>query len=229
MDKQLKSSSLRQVAYYFDQTRCGACNACTVACKDWNQVNPGPVAWRKQFTYEVETSEGIRFFPLAMSCNHCDEPACAAACPQGAIVKDEENGVVTVNRDECIGVQSCITACPFAKPMLAADKQEPTPINTWQIEHPMQKCTACSYDRLKNGLKPACVVSCVGRALDFGSVEYITSKYPDAVRLNPTDFPYAYVNNQNDTQPNFFVRKMPEAGGLGGMAIHRSASYTGKY
>ena len=40
-----------QYAFYFDQTRCMSCNSCTVACKDWNQVEPGPVAWRKQFTY----------------------------------------------------------------------------------------------------------------------------------------------------------------------------------
>ena len=45
-----------------------ACNACTVACKDWNQVNPGPVRWRVQETHELA---GPVFDNLSMACNHC--------------------------------------------------------------------------------------------------------------------------------------------------------------
>lgn len=212
-----------QLAFYFDQTRCGACNACTVACKDWNQVNPGPVAWRKQFTHE--TANG--FFPLAFACNHCDEPACVAACSFNAISKNE-NGVVLVDRDKCQGLTACVSACPYAKPQIAGDKQEPSPHVGWQIKHPMQKCTMCYYDKLKNGLKPTCVLACVGRALDFGTVDYITSTYADAVRLNPNDFPYAYVNNKNDTVPNLFIKKLPKVGDTGGLVIHHSSAYTGK-
>lgn len=212
-----------QYAFYFDQTRCGACNACTVACKDWNQVNPGPVAWRKQFTYENENG----FFPLAFGCNHCDKPACMEACSFDAISKDE-NGIVVVDRSKCQSLQACIAACPFAKPQIADDKQEPNPLVGWKVRHPMQKCNMCISDRLANGLKPVCIGSCVGRALDMGTVEYITSKYPDAVRLNPNDFPYAYINNRNDTIPNLFIKKLPGLNQNGGMKIHKSAAYTGK-
>ena len=70
----------------------------------------------------------------------------------------------------------------------------------------MQKCDMCR-DRVANGQKPSCVASCVGRALDWGTVEYVTSTYPDAVRMNSSEFPYAYVNSTTETQPNFFVRK----------------------
>lgn len=223
--------STTQLAFYFDQTRCGACNCCTVACKDWNQVNPGPVAWRKQFTYDIMTADGYRFFPLSFSCNHCDTPACAAACPAQAITKDD-NGIVIINRDMCQGFKSCISACPYAKPMIAEDKQEPNPLTTWQIKHPAQKCTMCMTDRLKNGLKPACILSCPGRAIDFGTVKYITDTYGSEVgftRLNANDFPYAYVNNKNETGPNLYIKKMPTAGGLGGMKVHKSAAYTGKH
>ena len=212
-----------QLAFYFDQSRCGACNACTVACKDWNQVNPGPVAWRKQFTYEADDG----FFPLAFGCNHCDDPACATACGYGAISKNDE-GIVIVDRNKCMGAKSCITACPFAKPQIAGDKQEPNPYTGWQIRHPMQKCTMCNEDRLRNGLKPVCVLSCVGRGLDIGTVEDIQAKYPDAVRLNPTDFPYAYVNNKTDTGPNLFIKKLPKFGEPNGIKVHKSAVYTGR-
>lgn len=217
-----KIDESKQLGFYFDQTRCGACNACTVACKDWNQVNPGKAAWRKQFTYEL--ADG--FFPLAFGCNHCDEPACAAICSAGAITKDA-NGIVTVNRDKCQQLEMCVTACPFAKPQIADDKQEPNPHVSWRVSHPMQKCTFCT-DRLAAGMEPACVASCVGRALDFGTVEYIKQKYPDAKRLNYGDFPYAFVNNQNDTGPNLFINPIAKQNTAGGMVIHKSGSYTGK-
>jgi anaerobic dimethyl sulfoxide reductase subunit B (iron-sulfur subunit) len=215
-----------QLAFYFDQTRCGACNACTVACKDWNQVNPGPVAWRTQFTHETEDG----FFPFAFGCNHCDNPACASSCPYEAITKSDE-GIVTIDRNKCRSSLACINACPFAKPQIAGDKQEPNPYVGWQVRHPAQKCTMCGGDRLKNGLKPVCVISCVGRALDIGTVDYINDTYgsePGFTRLNPDDFPYAYVNGRADTGPNLFVKKLPKVGEPGGLKIHKSPTFTGK-
>jgi anaerobic dimethyl sulfoxide reductase subunit B (iron-sulfur subunit) len=91
----------------------------------------------------------------------------------------------------------------------------------------------CSTDRLKNGLKPICITSCVGRALDFGTEEYITEKYGNtATRLNPEDFPYAYINNTNDTGPNLYIKRMPKIGetigSAQGMRIWKSPAYTGK-
>jgi Fe-S-cluster-containing dehydrogenase component len=86
----------------------------------------------------------------------------------------------------------------------------------------------CSEDRLNNGLKPVCVISCVGRALDIGTADYIQGTYPDAVRLNPDDFPYAYVNGRADTGPNLFIKRLPKVGETGGMRIHKSSVYTGR-
>jgi Fe-S-cluster-containing dehydrogenase component len=86
----------------------------------------------------------------------------------------------------------------------------------------------CSEDRLKNGLKPVCVISCVGRALDIGTVDYILDTYPGVVRLNPDDFPYAYLNGRADTGPNLFIKKLPKVGEPGGLRVHRSPTYTGR-
>lgn len=206
-----------QIAFYFDQSRCMSCNACTVACKDWNQLNPGLVNWREQFTYEQPPNG---FFPLSLGCSHCETPACASACPSGAIKKDEE-GVVSIHRELCLNYQACLSACPFAKPKIADDKQEPHPFIGWEINHPAQKCNACR-DRLSKGDKPACVKACVGRALDFGEINEIIAKYPSAVRLNPIDFPYAYKNNRTETNPCVFIKKR------GGLTVHRSSVYTGR-
>lgn len=196
---------MAQLAFYLDQNLCMSCSTCTVACKDWNQVQPGPVAWRTQFTYEMNGE----FHPLSMGCNHCSEPACIKACAIGAITKDPETGIVSVDRGLCQNFRGCVEACPYGKTLFADDDQESIELQKkygWSIPHPMQKCDMC-YNRVTSGQKPACVGSCVGRALDWGTVEKIMKDHPDAVRLNPSDFPYAYKNNNNDTQPNFFISK----------------------
>ena len=210
-----------QLGFYFDQSRCMSCNACTVACKDWNQLNPGLVNWRDQFTYEKDG----KFFPFSIGCNHCEEPACLTACSQNAISKADD-GIVTIDREKCIELQACLDACPFAKPQIADDKQEPNTIIGWQTLHPAQKCTMCT-DRLDEGLKPACVSSCIGRALDFGEMAVLEKTYGGAngaVRLNATDFPYVYKNNKTDTKPAMLVKKKSGTS----LTIHKSTSYKPK-
>jgi anaerobic dimethyl sulfoxide reductase subunit B (iron-sulfur subunit) len=193
--------------FVFDQEKCMGCNTCTVSCKDWNQVNPGPARWRKQVTHEKEYQP--YFFPLAMSCNHCETPACVAACAVGAIKKRESDGVVSVSRNECINLRACITACPFAEPQIAEDQQEPVRYQGWQVAHPMQKCDFC-MERIDKGLEPICVASCPAHALEAGDYDYLKAKYlakgVTLMELNQTDFPYAYVNN-TETGPSFLVRK----------------------
>ena len=190
-------------AFYFDQTRCMSCNSCSVSCKDWNQVNPGPVRWRKVATYK--NNGPVALFNLAMSCNHCENPACMRACFYGAI-KKRADGIVYVDRDLCQGLQACIQACPFAATHIAEDKQEPEQKETWAIAHPMQKCDMC-MTRVDNGEQPVCVAACNGHALDFGDYEALRIKYPDAVQLNSGDFPYAYANNTTETGPSMLIKK----------------------
>ncbi len=194
-----------QMTFYFDQSKCMGCNTCTVACKEWNGVNPGPVRWRRQNTYE----EAGGIFSFVMSCNHCEEPACMAACGTGAITK-RSDGIVTVDRDKCQELKSCVSACSFAVPKLAEDKQEPSRQDSWMIgiNHPMQKCDFCS-GRIDKGEKTACIESCPAYALDCGTEEYIKAMYPEAVKLNKTDFPYAYSaeNPYKDTGPSIYIKK----------------------
>ncbi len=196
-----------QYAFYFDQTRCMGCNACTVACKDWNQVNPGPVRWRRQETYESEG--GNKLFSLVMSCNHCIEPACMPACSAGAIVK-RDDGLVLVDRGKCIGLELCISACPFSAPHIADDKQEPTTKQTWGTRHPMQKCTFC-WERVDRGEQPICVSACPAHALDFGDINTI-SRIEGAERLSFDKFPEAYKADatgeiNTKTFPSLYIKK----------------------
>lgn len=172
---------MAQMAFYFDQNRCMGCHTCVVACKDWNNVKPGQAKWRRLDAVESGTFPSVRVFNMVLSCNHCENPACASACPVGAIYKREEDGIVIVNRELCQDIRSCAVACPYGAPQFGDDESEPEPDPGWAVDHPMQKCTFC-WDRLDDGLAPACVASCPQRALDYGTVEEISLKYPGAVK-----------------------------------------------
>ena len=52
---------------------------------------------------------------LPRLCEHCLNPACAAACPSGAIYKREEDGIVLIDQEKCRGWRMCISGCPYKK------------------------------------------------------------------------------------------------------------------
>ena len=202
-------------AFVFDQEKCMACNTCTVACKDGNNVNPGPVRWRKQYTHEkgasitAGASTDKFFLPFSMSCNHCAQPACQKVCGAGAIIK-RPDGIVYVDRKKCIEIKNCLSACPFAAAQQADSQQEPEGQVGWSRSHPMQKCDFCK-DRLDRGEKPICVEACPVFALDAGDYDEMTAKYASmGITLEPltrADFPYAYKNTDESTQPSMLIHK----------------------
>ncbi len=193
-----------RMAFFFDQSRCIGCNACTVACKDWYGVNPGRVRYRTQTTYE--TDEAPFFASLVMSCNHCEKPACMTACGAGAITK-RSDGIVVVDRSKCQELHSCLTACPFGAPGVADDTQEPVKGNEkWDYSHPMQKCNMC-VELLDKGEKTVCERSCVGHAIEVGDYDELLRRHPGAVQVSKDLFPYAYKNNNDTTtNPSFLIK-----------------------
>ena len=112
---------MAQYGFFFDQGRCYGCKACSVACKDWYDIAPGPEKWMSVYMWEKNafplTSIGI----LAFSCGHCDNPVCASACEHGAIFKEEKYGAVLVDQDKCQGDRNCFQACPYGAPKFASD------------------------------------------------------------------------------------------------------------
>jgi anaerobic dimethyl sulfoxide reductase subunit B (iron-sulfur subunit) len=93
------------------------------------------------------------------------------ACPVGAIAKREDDGIVTVDAEACLGKDKCgqcLEACPYDAPQFTDD-----------ADAKMQKCDLC-IDRLGMNKKPVCVSGCPMRALDAGPIEELKAKY-DAV------------------------------------------------
>ena len=107
---------------------------------------------------------------LTTACYHCQKPACVSACPVNAISKREQDGIVTVDGEACLGKDSCgmcLQVCPYQAPQFGAGE-----------DAGMQKCDLC-LDRLAAGKKPICVDACPTWALDAGPIDELRAKYGD--------------------------------------------------
>ena len=122
----------------------------------------------------LNTFSRLFMFYLPRICNHCLNPACAAACPQRAIYKRGEDGVVLVDQNTCRGWRFCVTACPYKKVYYNW--------NTGKSE----KCIFC-YPRIETGQANACAHSCVGKIRQVGVVLYDADGVDDVVKAKDKD------------------------------------------
>lgn len=177
----------KKLGLVIDLDVCVGCHACVVACKEWNTGGYGAAlsdqqpygaevsgAWlNRVHGYEVmpDNSDGVvigeageaRVVHFPKSCLHCEDAPCVTVCPTGASYKREEDGIVLVDEDKCIGCGLCAWSCPYgAREMdLAAGV--------------MKKCTLC-IDRIYNETLeevdrvPSCVRTCPTNARHFGDL-----------------------------------------------------------
>ena len=161
-----------------DLDTCVGCNACAVACKQWNTSgttgpltdfepygkDPTGVWFNRIRNYEVGDYPNSKTVHFPMSCMHCDDAACVTVCPTGASYKREEDGIVLVDQDKCMGCNYCAWACPYGAREL--DREDGV----------MKKCTLC-VDRIydqnlpEDERKPACVMTCPAHARYFGDFD----------------------------------------------------------
>jgi molybdopterin-containing oxidoreductase family iron-sulfur binding subunit len=178
-----------------DQRKCVGCHACTVSCVAENKLPPG-VVYRPVMDEETGRypNVGRKFTPRP--CMQCDNPPCTDVCPVSATFKDDE-GIVRIQYDDCIGCRYCVTACPYgartfdfgglyldsapdAEPMVGTGRaaaMERSPSfeygKVWARkgkDSPIgnaRKCHFCEH-RLAEGMLPSCVTTCIGRATVFG-------------------------------------------------------------
>jgi len=172
-----------------DLDTCVGCNACAVACKQWNASgisgpltdlapygrDPSGVWFNRIRHYEVGDYPGSRTVHFPMSCLHCEDAHCVTVCPTGASYKRPEDGIVLVDPDRCMGCNYCAWACPYG-----ARELDP-------VDGVMKKCTLC-IDRIYDESlpeaerQPACVLTCPTRARLFGDLDDPESEASRAVR-----------------------------------------------
>ena len=134
---------------YVNEEWCLGCHLCEYNCAFANSRLPDMVTalkGKKIFpSIHVEGKEKISF---AVSCRHCTDPICVKSCIAGAI--SQENGVVKIDENKCVGCFTCVLVCPYGA--LAPGEKGV-----------MQKCELC----VQNGGEPACVKGCPNRAIVY--------------------------------------------------------------
>jgi anaerobic dimethyl sulfoxide reductase subunit B (iron-sulfur subunit) len=183
---------MAQQGFFFDMNICSGCKCCFVACKETKDLGVG-FNFRKVTDYEGGKFPAVWTASLSMGCNHCATPACMAVCPVSAIVKNEENGLVNIDKALCINCKTCITACPYGAPV------ELTAENT------VSKCDGCA-SFLALGEKPACVAACSTRALDFGDIAELETKYANKSPVKDI----SVIPDSVMTQPNYLIAPKPQ-------------------
>lgn len=131
---------------YLNLDLCCGCQSCAAACTYGHFVQ----------SLLAHSTLG-KAADLPLHCVHCDQPACAAACPNDAM-KKMEDGLVLRSHFKCIGCSSCTLACPFGVE------------HTYLTRKIVPKCDLC-IDRLAEGEIPRCVQTCTSGALTFEEID----------------------------------------------------------
>lgn len=173
-----------------DLTACIGCRKCEQACNEEFNFpapdrpfdDPGVFEQHRRTTsteytvvnrYEIPGAKGGTVY-VKSQCNHCNEPACATACPALAYRKTPE-GPVHYNEDLCFGCRYCMAACPFNVPAYTYESA---------FEPKISKCTLCEH-RIKQGRIPACIEACPAGALTFGKRSDLIELARDKIKKAP--------------------------------------------
>ncbi|NQU66272.1 MAG: 4Fe-4S dicluster domain-containing protein [SAR324 cluster bacterium] len=177
----------------FDSTLCIGCRKCEKGCQTVNEL-PTPekpfddltvLKERRRTTNNAFTVVNNYGSPAGsgaekyrkIQCNHCLEPACAAACFVKAFSKTP-SGAVVYDESVCVGCRYCMIACPFEIP-------------TYEYDEPLtprvRKCDMC-HPRILEGLLPGCVESCPTEALNFGKRDALLKIARERIGKNPHQY-----------------------------------------
>ena len=197
-----------------DTKRCVACNSCSLSCRMDHNLPRGVL-------YSTAITEGgeyfrtpggtypdkltMRFYTLA--CQHCDKPACVEVCPTGASYKREEDGIVLIDNEKCIGCETCKAACPYdgVRTLLPVKLEYLLDFAVGDISIPehipstVEKCTFC-VERLDRGERPMCADQCTPRARYFGDLDDPASEISKVLK----DRKHSQLLLEQGTGPNVF-------------------------
>lgn len=164
-----------QYGFMMDVSKCMDCRKCVDACRTANGIAEGMPDRRR---IEHFTDKRGNDVTISTSCMHCADPSCLRVCPAGAIAKGDA-GIVSVNKDECIGCKYCYEACPYEVPRYNAEG--------------MDKCDCCLVAGVEPGGTPNCVQACIFGALEYGPIDELKEKWPNAIVISEANGPSCLI------------------------------------
>lgn len=142
---------------YVKEEACIGCRLCEVYCRVEHSQSKDLIKCFKRETprslprVRVEERSPVSF---PVRCLHCDEPYCVFACLTGALMRDSETGIVTVDEEKCVGCWTCLLACPFGA-----------------IRQDTARSISAKCDLCPDADSPVCVANCPNEALVYLEVE----------------------------------------------------------
>lgn len=110
--------------------------------------------------------DNLQWMMMSDVCKHCVNAPCLEVCPTGAIMRTEFDSVY-IQQDVCNGCRNCVGACPFGVIHMSGENNEG--------KGTAKKCTLC-YDRMQNGLTPACAQACPTSSIQFGPIDELKNR-----------------------------------------------------
>ncbi|MBD3853225.1 MAG: hydrogenase 2 operon protein HybA [Acidobacteria bacterium] len=166
------------VGMLYDATLCIGCRACVTACKTANNMPgnlydpPNDLNGETKNIIKLYEEDGEKSY-MKQQCMHCIDPGCVNACMIGAF-KKREFGIVTWDKDRCIGCRYCQVACPYNIPKFQWDTPVPEIV----------KCELCNH-MLARGEEPGCVQACPKEAVIYGTYEELLADARQRVADHP--------------------------------------------
>lgn len=144
--------------------RCIGCRTCLIACVAAHSKENIFLSKEENFEFNPRLSV-IRTANVTgpIQCRQCENAACLNVCPNGSITN--KDGVVTINKNTCIGCKTCAVACPFGAIEMAM-------VDNKVIAN---KCDLCKA----RGNGPACIEICPTSALKLVKADEIKESIID--------------------------------------------------
>lgn len=180
----------------FDVTRCIGCHQCVKQCQiEHNQEVDvdGDLSFHRHTSVLDKGDQYVRRL-----CMHCEEPACASACPVGALHKLEW-GPVVYDLDKCFGCRYCQMACPFG-----------IPTYEWESPNPrVGKCDLCIHLTSK-GEETGCSFACPTGATISGPRDELLAKAWRRIRRYPDRYhPHVYGEHEAGGTSTLLIADKP--------------------
>jgi Fe-S-cluster-containing dehydrogenase component len=192
-----------RLGFLIDVTKCTGCYNCFLACRDEYCGNEYPGYSAAQPTHHqfwmqiTEIERGTYPHPkvdyLAVPCQHCENPTCAAAAIDGAVYT-REDGMVMIDPEKAKGQKDIVNSCPYRVIYWNEELQVP------------QKCTGCSHMIDADEKEPRCVESCPTSALIWGDLDDPNSEIAKTIASKPVEF----FHPEYGTSPRVFYVGIPK-------------------